>query len=195
MKLSTAQSKGELDRAREACTLLADLLRDIITGVRAEEIFECAPGHKRESQDNPIRIGLNRMRMFHLLLTLSKCAEFYDHFSNCIPADCRGDFKATRNEIGRRGIVVFRNTYIGHIWDNKKNRPLTDEEASAAIAGIQNNDERSFLSWVHTPGHFEFPTTVASVVLRAATRIAKVNRLAVNVTIDTRVTPSVPIDA
>ena len=72
-------------------------------------------------------------------------------------------------EIRIRGIVEFRNTYVGHIWNRRTNRPIEDVEIDAAVSRIQRDDEVGFLAWVYKPRNDVFPETVVSIISRTHT--------------------------
>ncbi len=63
-------------QAIEASRLLNDFVLDLVTGTRSVELFE-SPAIKERSTE-AISVGLFRMALFHILITLSKWTEFYD---------------------------------------------------------------------------------------------------------------------
>ena len=107
---------------------------------------------------------VDRFSLGYLFLTLDKWTEFYDRFHRVIPDDCRSECKSLRKEIRRRKIKEFRNTFIGHIWDKKRGRPLTETEIEAAANGIVEGDQEAFSTWCNNHEGNQFPHTVISIV-------------------------------
>ena len=111
------------ERAVEATRLLNSFLLDFVVGSRGLEIFDCpaiAPSVSRTTA-----IGLNRMAISHLVVSLAKWAEFYRHYRAILPADVRDACLALHDQIIARGIIDFRNTVIGHILDDlSTKRPI-----------------------------------------------------------------------
>ncbi|EJI1281304.1 TPA: hypothetical protein RQK50_004447 [Vibrio vulnificus] len=76
------------------------------------------------------------------------CSKYSKVFNDEIPHlnKLRNQYQ---EEIKQRGIVAFRNDYIGHIHSKKLNRPLTDQEVQdkfLTIVGSSNVLE--FLDWI-----------------------------------------------
>jgi hypothetical protein len=88
-----------------------------------------------------------------------------------IPDDCRDACKGLLREVTRRNIQTFRNTFVGHIWDKEKNRPLTEDEIEAAANTIVEGDEEAFVAWCNDVSANEFPNTVVSIVEHTRDRI------------------------
>ncbi len=117
--------------------------------------------------------GVNRLSLSSLFLTLAKWGEFYDLFLSVIPKDCREACRSLRNEVDRRGIKQFRNKFVGHIWDKKKGRPLTNPEIESFVATIVDGDQDAFCEWCNTPGGNVYPDTVVSIIERTRDRISE----------------------
>lgn len=111
----------------------------------------------------------------HLIITLSKWAELYDHYARVIPDDCRAACKDLRREIDRRRIRGFRNTCVGHIWDKQSRRPLTENALERYIERIVGDDPEQFWRWVNEPGGAaednQFPRTVVSIIEHTRNRL------------------------
>jgi hypothetical protein len=163
MKMS---HEDERNTAREAAYLLQDLMSDLITAARADEVFKAARGNVRHGAEQA-EVGLNRMRFFHLFMTLCKCKEFYDHFKWLLPKDIATEFKKLRQEIVDRDLVNFRNKYVGHLWDKTRGGPLTPHDVDAMVSRIQRDEESEFVAWVHRRGKNVYPRTVVSILEHA----------------------------
>ncbi len=147
------------ERAIQACRLLNDFVGDIIAATRVPEAVE----QSGIMNQRALRVT-RRMCFSHLIITLSKWAELYEHYASLIPEDCRPACKDLKKEIDRRKIRGFRNKCVGHIWDKKVKRPLTEGELDNYINAIVDNDPVAFVEWLNNPTANEFPNTVVSVV-------------------------------
>ena len=90
-------------------------------------------------------IAYTRMSLSHLVLNLAKLVEFYDRFHQVLPVETRDQWRSIRKEVQRRGVVAFRNSVIGHIWDRERDRPLLDAEIDQCINEIANDDPAAFV--------------------------------------------------
>jgi hypothetical protein len=133
-------------RAIEAHCIANDLVRDLVAASRIHEIYETETARATMPEVN---VGVHRVGLLYLMLTLSKCAELYERYKAIVPADVRVEFKALRNEIHSRGIVSFRNTYAGHVWDKTRSRPLTAVEVDSALRAIFRGSVHDFRRWVN----------------------------------------------
>ena len=156
-------------RATEAAQILNLLLLDMIVGTRSLDIFnKILPPKERWGKAEH---GMIRMCHFHFLLALHKFAEFYDHYHLFITDDCKQQFKAAVREINQKGIVEFRNKYIGHILQKKTGRPLDVMEMETYLQRIYgNHDDEVFVSWINDHKN-AFPATVVSIVQHTRDRI------------------------
>ncbi len=146
-------------QAIEANRLLNDFILDLVTGTRSIEIFEL-PAIKGRSTE-AISVGLFRMALFHILITLSKWTEFYDRYKSIIPDELKDVCRALRKKIQHLAIRDFRHRYIGHVWDKKKGRPLLKEEIDVYFSeGF--GEMADFIHWVNKPGAV-YPETVVSI--------------------------------
>lgn len=156
-------------QAKQALDVLNEFIYDLITGSRSIEIFESKVFRKpNDSAPHTARI---RMCYSHLFLTLAKWREFYEHFQSLIPSDCHSECKALYKEVKNRGILKFRHSRTGHIWDKDQNRPWTTEETNAYFNSLLSNDANAFLKWIHDPGNNKFPNTVVSILEKTRDRI------------------------
>ncbi len=147
------------ERAIQAWRLLNDFVGDIVAATRVSEVVEQA-GILNE---RALRVT-NRMCFSHLIITLSKWAELCDHYASLIPEECRSACRGLRRDIDRRKIRGFRNKCVGHIWDNRTNRPLTETELDSYINAIVGDDPLAFVQWLNDPNANVFPNTVISIV-------------------------------
>ena len=58
-----------------------------------------------------------------------------------------------------------------HIWSEKMNRPLTQDEIEAAVLEIVEDDQDAFVRWCSNHESNVYPTTVVSIVERTRGRI------------------------
>ena len=117
------------------------------------------------------------MCVSYLILSLAKCAEFWRHFQDVVPADCSAEWKRLLREVDRREIKQFRNTFVGHIWDTKLCRPLTNPEIEQAVTTIVDGDEEAFIAWCNNTDGNMYPKTVVSIVEKTRDRIGEEAKL------------------
>lgn len=161
-------SKTKAD-AVHAFHLLNHFVGDLVAGSQVRRFYQSP---RVASLADAATIGcVNRMCLAHLFLTLDKWAEFYDRFHHVVPADCRSACKQLVKEVARRKIRRFRNTFVGHIWSKKLNRPLTQDEIEATVLEIVEDDQDAFVRWCNSHESNVYPTTVVSIVERTRDRI------------------------
>ena len=147
--------------AIDAVDLLNNFVSDFITGTMALEQY-----HKKYNSGVITEgqlVDIRRMCLSHLVLGLTKWAEFYKKFNHLIPSDLKDDAKQILKTIERRKVIAFRNKCVGHIWDKETNRPLTNSEIMAMLNTMTGNDIRGFLRWVNNPDPSEYPKSVAGI--------------------------------
>lgn len=149
------------ERAVEAARLLNSLLLDFIVGTRALEIFD-SPGIA-PSVTRTIEIGLNRMAISYLVVSLAKWNEFYQRYRAILPADVRDACLALHDKIAARGVVEFRNKVVGHILDDDTKRPLTPSEIDQLLEQVVGGDREDFLLWINNPAENTFPDSVVGI--------------------------------
>jgi hypothetical protein len=158
--------------AIQAFHLLNHFVGDLLAGSQVRRQYQSLAIANRVSA---ITAGcVNRMCLSHLFLTLQKWTEFYERFHHVVPADCRPTCKKLFKEVQRRQVSRFRNTFVGHIWDKKRRRPLTEEEIEAAVRQIVEGDQDAFARWCNDHEGNVYPVTVVSIVERTRDRIRKV---------------------
>ncbi|CAH1542675.1 hypothetical protein THF5H11_370001 [Vibrio jasicida] len=58
------------------------------------------------------------------------------------------DMNKLQEEIKNRGLVEFRNDYVGHIHSKALGRPLTEAEYAKVQDKVTQSDMESFLEWL-----------------------------------------------
>jgi hypothetical protein len=157
------------ERAVEAVRLLNSFLLDFVVGTRGLEIFDCpavAPSVSRTTA-----IGLNRMAISHLVISLAKWKEFYGHYRAILPADVRDACLGLHDQVIARGIVDFRNTVVGHILNDGTKRPLTSREIDERLERVIAGEREDFLRWINNPAHNAFPHSVVAITEHVRDRL------------------------
>lgn len=157
------------ERAAEAARLLNYFLLDFIVGTRGIEIFDhpaIAP-----NVTHSIAIGLNRMAVSHLVVTLSKWWELYRRYAAILPTDVRDVCRTLSEQIEGRGIVNFRHTVVGHILDDETKRPLISQEIDIRLNHAAGDDLAHFVRWIHDPQGNSFPLTVVAITEHVRDRL------------------------
>lgn len=162
-------------KAIEAYRFLNDYVGDLVAGTRSLELFEDSPLFA--SVSSSMKLVLRRMVLSHLVVTLSKWGELYDRYLAIIPGDVRTAWQDLRKELDRRGIRKFRNTVVGHIWDNELHRALTVSEVESRLASVIGDGLLSFRTWINDPAGNQFPRTVVAICERVRDRIGEDNGL------------------
>lgn len=158
------------ERTIDAVAVLNDFIGDFITPERAFQDFAGRLKHG----EFPVEsfVPLQRMCISHIALAFAKLEEFWEHYHDLVPGECRDDLKAVLKEMRSRGITEFRNRCAGHIWDKKAKRPLKHSEVLDAIERMANGDFPAFLKWVNDPANNDYPRTVVSVIEMVRNKIA-----------------------
>ena len=89
-------------------------------------------------------IGLNRMSISHLVVSLAKWTEFYRRYRAILPADLCDVCLALHDQIIARGIIDFRNRVVGHLIDDDTKRPLTSREIDERLERVIAGDREEF---------------------------------------------------
>jgi hypothetical protein len=149
-------------RAVDAADVLNDFLGDFVTGVMV--FREYAGELKRGKLLLMQMVPIQKMCLSNVVLAFAKFEEFWQHYSDVVPAAHRDACKQILKEIRDRKITDFRNQCVGHIWNKQKRRPLAHSEVMAALDGMVNQDFPAFLQWINNPGGNTYPLTVVSVI-------------------------------
>src|SRR5262245_32312936 len=126
-----------------AVRILNYFVGDLVGACHVHDVFELL-GSKIDRRHAKSLKVIYRISLSYLFLTLDKWSQFYDRFSAIIPSDCKAECKRLHNEIRRRRIRRFRNVFVGHIWDKKIDRALTEREVQEAADLITEGDEAKF---------------------------------------------------
>lgn len=157
-------SPDRVAKAREAFRLTNDLMLDLIAASKIHLIMK--KFGLRVPQPESVRIGINRLCLSHVMITLAKWCELYDRYKAVIPAASREAAKQLTVDLKERGIPTYRNVVVGHVWDRETGRPLTVSETELRLAAITKSDIEGFLRWINDSPNNEFPKTVVSIVER-----------------------------
>jgi hypothetical protein len=157
------------ERAVEAARLLNYFLVDLIVGTRSLEIFENPAIASRVSSS--MAVGLNRMALSHVMVTLAKWAELYKRYAAILPTDVRAACQELNQEIHARGVVDFRNKVVGHILDNSTKRPLTSREVDDRLERVIAGERAAFSRWINDPAGNTFPTSVVAITEQIRDRL------------------------
>ena len=174
METVNANTYDPKERAAEAGRLLNSFLLDFIVGTRGLEIFDCpaiAPSVSRT-----MAIGLNRMAISHLVVSLAKWTEF-GGTGRILPADLCDVCLALHDQIIARGIIDFRNRVVGHLIDDDTKRPLTSREIDESLERIIAGDREDFLRWINNPAANTFPHSVVAITEHVRDRLCREYRL------------------
>lgn len=157
------------DDAVHAFHILNYFVGDLVAASQVRRLFQ-SPGVTSKIKPTTVAC-VDRFSLGYLFLTLDKWTEFYDRFHHVIPDDCRAECKSLVKEVRRRKIKGFRNTFIGHIWDKKRGRPLTGTEIEAAADAIVEGDQDAFSTWCNNHEGNRYPDTIVSIVEHTRDRI------------------------
>ena len=122
-------------------------------------------------------IGLNRMAISHLVVSLAKWTEFYRRYRAILPADLCDVCLALHDQIITRGIIDFRNRVVGHLIDDDTKRPLTSREIDERLERIIAGDREDFLRWINNPAANTFPHSVVAITEHVRDRLCREYRL------------------
>ena len=160
-------------KARDAFSLASDLMMDLMGGMQVHRTFQKWFALNPPSEQ--LIVQVNRVCLFHLILTLAKWREFYDRYLDVIPLDVREQAKALSKAVVDRGIPDFRNKVVGHIWDADAKRPLIPGEVERRLDTLMAPGLHQFMLWVNNPDNNAYPSTAISVVERVRDRLRDVH--------------------
>ena len=155
-RYSWGMANDQKRRAVHAIRLLNDFIGDLVAGAEIIEGFKDAP-------DN-IQIGVTRVSVSHLVLTLAKLDELRGHYQDLFPQNLVSPFQEFHKQIEERGIKDFRNTVIAHIWDTKEARPPTYGQIDQKFRRAIRNDSEAFRQWINPKGGAPDPSAVVGLV-------------------------------
>lgn len=145
----------------DAYKILNDICADLVIGTRSIEHLNILISYQIDKQ---YRIGLTRLCVFHLILTLNKYLEFYKHYHAIIPKDILKVCRELKKQLEAKQIPQFRNKVVGHIWDNTKKSPITGEDHDQLLQNIYGGSYSSFINWINQSEKDIFPETVVSII-------------------------------
>jgi hypothetical protein len=94
-----------------------------------------------------------RLCLTSIFMSCTKYVEYCDKYGKLINDEAPQLSKLQnkyKEEIKNRGIVAFRNDYIGHIHSKKMGRALSNIEAQEKLEScIGGKDSLPFLNWVY----------------------------------------------
>jgi hypothetical protein len=158
-------------KAIEAYKILNELLGDLVIGTRTVDIYFQPLISSQMSE--AFKIGITRLCIFHLIISLNKYIEFYQHYKSIIPEEVRDSCKELMKILKDKNIPEFRNKIVGHIWDKDKKTPITEEEHDNYSKKIYGDSYISFLLWINNADNNIFPSTVVSIVEHTKNKIAE----------------------
>jgi len=157
------------ERAIEAVRILNQFIGDFIVGTEGLKIYDLPSIEPRVSRG--VAIGLNRMMMSYLVISLAKWDEFYRCYRAILPSDVRNACLSLQVEIKSRGIIDFRNKVVGHILDDVTKRPLTASEIDRRLDRVVNGSREDFLLWINNPAGNTFPNSVVAITEHVRDRL------------------------
>ncbi len=158
-------------KAIEAYKILNDVLGDLVIGTNTiDHLFHPLLSSQ---MDEKYKIGITRLCVFHLIITLNKYIEFYHHYKAIIPKETLNSCKDLMKILKDKQIPKFRNKVVGHIWDKERKAPITDQESDIYSQRIYGGNFNAFLLWINNPNDNVFPKTVISIIENAKKKIAE----------------------
>jgi hypothetical protein len=124
-------------------------------------------------------IAVDQVFVSSILLTLSKFLEFHRTYQTLLPDNSPATMHAKQihRTLCIRGLHEFRNKYVGHIWDKKRNRPLRQTEIQDALTSILGDDRDGFIEWVHNDVSNQFPSSIVSVIAQLRDDLARSHKV------------------
>ena len=147
---------------REAFRLGNELLMDLTAGTQVYLNFR--DRFVKTPAPELIQTSVTRLCLFHIIISLSKCSEFYDRYKAIIPENVKATAKRLDREIEERGVVKFRNTVVGHIWDDERKRPLTKTEIQERLNWVTKSNIPGLFAWVNDGQPEHNPATVVGMI-------------------------------
>src|SRR5216683_5759678 len=144
-------SPNSTRKQREAFRLANDLMMDLTAGSTIDSAIQVIFDRGTAPVPDHVRTSVKRMCLFHVIITLVKWTEFYDHYKDVIPTDVRDIAKRLRKDMLARGILDFRNKVVGHVWDKEHRRALTNAEVEDRLTAFIGSGVKEFLKWAADP--------------------------------------------
>ena len=151
--LNNKQSNDEqLVRAKEAWHILNEFTISLTT---ATGIIRRAIAEEEKSlvklphPDIPVFQFTKMIAFNYIVMCLYKWSEFWKSYKDVIPSELKEPFKNVVKEIDNKGVIQYRNQYVGHIHD-KYGHLMTEENQNKAILRIVGSDAERFLYWINS---------------------------------------------
>jgi hypothetical protein len=149
-------------RALDAVDTLTDFIGDLIAGVMV--LREYVIAREKGCLEELTLITIRKMCLSHVVLTLCKFHEFWQHYKDLVPLEHREAAKDILKTLEKKKIKDLRNKWVGHIWDKDRKRPLIHSEIIERFDILVDGDLSTFLDWINNPKNNTYPTTVVSIV-------------------------------
>ncbi len=150
------------NKSIEACKILNEINVDLEIGVECIENFNVE--FKNKKFDKIGAISRSRLCLFHIFLALYKLMEFYNKYKQNLPYKTKSEFKELFKALRQKKVNVFRNKYIGHIWDTDTGKPLTFDRIDEYVKIIMGQKHQDFIRWISLNKENTFPSTVTSII-------------------------------
>lgn len=120
-------------------------------------------------------IAVDRVLISSVILSLAKYLEFYRMYQPIFPTQSEAVKHAGRihEKLSKSLIRMFRDKYVGHIWDRGEKRPLRESEVQDTLTTVMGDDRAAFVEWVQNSGQNRFPESIVSVLEKLRDEIAK----------------------
>ena len=150
------------DDIRNACNILNSLVADLTMAVTLLKEYE-----KKQPPNELHRQVMYRLCFSAIFINCTKYVEFCTKYSKLLNTEVP-EYNKLRNRfqesIKQKGIIAFRNDYIGHIHSKSLQRPLSNEEIHERfITIIGSNNALEFLNWI-CPDDFNNSNKTLSLV-------------------------------
>lgn len=150
-------------KAREAFRITNDLLMDLMGGMQLHRGLHLMLA--RTPAPQPIPTQVDRLCLFYVILSLAKWYEFCKRYRDVIPGSVETEAHQLSALIQQKGILEFRNKVVGHIWDDRAQRALTNKEIEARLASILGGGSIAvFMMWANETTVPPDPSSVTSII-------------------------------
>ena len=169
-------------RACDAVDTLTDFIGDLIAGVMVLREYMLA--REKGCLEDLTMITIRKMCLSHVVLTLCKFDEFWQHYKDLVPLQHRVAGKNILKTMKEKKVKDIRDKWVGHIWDKAQRRPLIHSEIIERFDVLVNGDLSAFLDWINNPKNNTYPSTVLSVVEAIRDSIMETHGISLNEIVD-----------